>query len=100
MNKFVVRTAACCLAGALLVGNTGIHAQAAGKASSFGAGMSVKLTQAYAVKSDEIDKEIEKTLEDATVAPENTESTVATFGSFYSNKLHKPSEVRRSEVPE
>lgn len=44
MNKFVVRTAACCLAGALLVGNTGIHAQAAGKASSFGAGMSVKLT--------------------------------------------------------
>ena len=58
MNKFVVRTAACCLAGALLVGNTGIHAQAAGKASSFGAGMSVKLTQAYAVKSDEIDKEI------------------------------------------
>lgn len=81
MNKFVVRTAACCLAGALLVGNTGIHAQAAGKASSFGAGMSVKLTQAYAVKSDEIDKEIEKTLEDATVAPENTESTVATFGA-------------------
>ena len=81
MNKFVVRTAACCLAGALLVGNTGIHAQAAGKASSFGAGMSVKLTQAYAVKSDEIDKEIEKTLEDATAAPENTESTVATFGA-------------------
>lgn len=81
MNKFVVRTAACCLAGALLVGNTGIHAQAAGKASSFGAGMSVKLTQAYAVKSDEIDKEIEKTLEDATVAPENTESTAVTFGA-------------------
>lgn len=81
MNKFVVRTAACCLAGALLVGNTGIHAQAAGKASSFGAGMSVKLAQAYAVKSDEIDKEIEKTLEDATVAPENTESTAVTFGA-------------------
>ena len=81
MNKFVVRTAACCLAGALLVGNTGIHAQAAGKASSFGAGMSVKLTQAYAVKSDEIDKEIEKTLEDATATPENTESTAVTFGA-------------------
>ena len=102
MNKFVVRTAACCLAGALLVGNTGIHAQAAGKASSFGAGMSVKLSQAYAVKSDEIDKKIEKTLEDAdgnttqaasqtdptaaastdnTAAPENTESTAVTFGA-------------------
>ena len=71
MNKFVVRTAACCLAGALLVGNTGIHVQAAGKASSFGAGMSVKLTQAYAVKADEVDKEIEKTLEDTAVTSQS-----------------------------
>ena len=82
MNKFVVRTAACCLAGALLVGNTGIHAQAAGKASSFGAGMSVKLTQAYAVKSDEIDKEIVISLEDARVGAENSERAAGSFGAM------------------
>ena len=59
MKKLAVRTAACALAGVMLFGNTGMTVEAANLSASFGAGMNIRLTEAYIANPD-IDKDIKK----------------------------------------
>lgn len=63
MKKLAVRTAACALAGVMLFGNTGMTVEAANLSASFGAGMNIRLTEAYIANPD-IDKDIKKVTEE------------------------------------
>lgn len=76
MNKVAVRTAACCLAGALLLGNTGIKAEAANASSGFGVGMDIRLAQAYSADPD-TDRKVQETIGSSSVSEETKETVPA-----------------------
>jgi len=82
MKKLAVRTAACALAGIMLFGDMGMTAEAANLSASFGAGMNIRLTEAYIANPD-IDKDIKKVTEAEeeitaeAVIEENTEDIAA-----------------------
>ena len=76
MNKVAVRTAACCLAGVLLLGNTGIKAEAANASSGFGVGMDIRLAQAYSADPD-TDRKVQETIGSSSVSEEVKETVPA-----------------------